>query len=96
MVEEDVAASFLAYVREPWPARYSELGLVREDRGAKLKLVGQKLCWPDHHLDGNVFAEQAVDGLIERFRAQTERWREEARRLIADVARSTNHAAAGS
>lgn len=86
LVDGDVAASFLAYLADPWPVRYAELGIMRETRTAVLKSSDQTLSWPDHHLDGDVFTEQTVDALIAAFRARTEQWRERARHRIAAAA----------
>ena len=92
LVAEDVAASFLAYLRDPWPVRYAELALMRETRTASLKLSGQALSWPDHHLDGDIFGRQSVGALIERFRAQTEVWRADARTGLSGGAREAHPA----
>ncbi len=79
LVDENPAASFLAFLRNPYPVRYAEKALQVGERHGLLKVSNQKLVWPEHHIDSAVFTGADGDELATTMRSEIERWREAAR-----------------
>lgn len=79
LVDDNPAASFLAFVRNPYPVRYAEKALQVGKRHGLLKVSNQTLVWPEHHIDGAIFTGTGADDLAASLRREIEQWREEAR-----------------
>lgn len=73
LVENNAAASFLAYVRDPLHVRYAEMGLVMDTRVNVLKATGQTIEWAEPHVDGALLGPGHADTLAHAMRTM---WRD--------------------
>lgn len=74
LVDDDPAASFLAYIEDPLHVRLAEEGLVRDTRINKLHASGQTLEWIEPHVDAALLGPSQVEALAARL---ARRWREQ-------------------
>lgn len=78
LVDGDLAAAFLAYLRNPLHVRLIDTAVVVDRRVNKLKATGVTISWDEPHVDGAKLGPHRADGLAKRL---GEFWR----RQVADA-----------